>query len=248
MIIDAHVHISNEKTDKIPHADVDSVISYMDKAGVDQVIGFLYSPVTFEENIRFIDVIRPYKERIIPYAWLDPQEENVREKLSYCLDELGMKGLKIHPLLHRFDLGDLKLMDPIMSEANKRKLHVIIHCTSNETLVDTAKVEKIAQTYPDCVIQLAHIGAIYDGNKAIEVASRNKNVILDTGCASMNCIRRALLKVPGQVVMGCDWPSYTFHMEMQKIKDACILAGDESLFEDVCGNNIARILNREIAG
>ncbi len=246
MIIDAHVHIANEKTEKIPHIDIASTISYMDEAGVDQAISFLYSPVTFEENIRFIDVIRPYKERIIPYAWLDPKEERIKEKLSYCLDELGMKGLKIHPLIHHFDLGDLELMDPIMSEANRRKLHVIIHCTSNETLVDTEKVEKIAQMYPDCIIQLAHIGAIYDGNKAIEVALRNPNVYLDTGCASMNCIRRALLKVPGKVVMGCDRPSYTFHMEMQKIKDACRLAGNESPFEDVCGNNIRRVLNRGV--
>ena len=130
MIIDAHVHISNQKTEKIPQVDIDSTIRYMDEAGVDKAIGFLYDPVTFEENKKFIDVIRPYKERIIPYAWLNPLEEDVGKKLVYCLDELGMKGLKIHPLLHHFDLGDLEKMDELMMTADKRRLHVIVHCTS----------------------------------------------------------------------------------------------------------------------
>lgn len=245
MIIDAHVHIANKKTEKIPQVDIDSTIRYMDEAGVDKAIGFLYDPVTFEENIKFIDVIGPYKERIIPYAWLNPLEEDVGKKLVYCLDELGMKGLKIHPLLHHFDLGDLEKMDELMMTADKRRLHVIVHCTSNETLVDTQKVEQLARRYHNCIIQLAHTGAIYDGNKAIEVACRNENVYLDTGCASMNCIRRAILRVPEKVLMGCDWPSYTFKMEMMKIKDACELAGNKEAYEMVCGQNILKIIDRE---
>ena len=245
MIIDAHVHISNRKIEGIPHADVDSVVRYMDRAGVDKVIGFLYGAITLEDNIEFMKVIGPYKERITPYAWLDPGARDCKEQLCFCMDELGMKGLKIHPLLSNFDLGDLKLMDPLMSEANRRKLHVIIHCTSNETLVDTSKVEKIAQNYPDCIIQLAHTGAIYDGNKAIAVAQRNPNVYLDTGCASMNCVRRAIEKVPEKVLMGCDWPSYTFHAEMMKVRDACELAERADAYKMVCGENVFRILNRE---
>ena len=244
MIIDAHVHISNHKSDSLPHADVDSLIRCMNKDGVDQVIGFVYPPVSLKENEIFMKTIEPYKDRIIPYAWIDPGEKDCREQLICCLDELGMKGLKLHPLVNEFDLGDLKLMDPIMKEADNRKLHVIIHCTSNESLVDTDKVERIAKEYPNCIIQLAHTGAIYDGNKAIAVAKRNENVYLDTGIASMNCIRRAILQVPDKILMGCDWPSYTFRNEMIKIKDACIYAGREDVFEMICGGNVSRILNR----
>ena len=244
MIIDAHVHISNETSPKVPHSSFEKTIEYMDKAGVDKVIGFLYDPISLNENIRFMKNVEKYRHRIIPYAWLDPNDPDVSEQLQYCLDDLGMKGLKLHPLVSKFDLGDPELMDPIMTPANKRRLHVIIHCTSNETLVDTAKVEALAQKYPDCIIQLAHIGAIYDGNKAIAVAKKNDNVYLDTGCASMNCIRRAILEVPDKVLMGCDWPSYTFEMEMKKIEDACILAGREEVFAKVCGENAEKILNR----
>ncbi len=243
MIIDAHTHIANRKSESIPHADIESTIAFMNEAGVDRAIGFIYGPVTFQENIRFIDVIRPYKDRIIPYAWLDPCEEDVGKKLLYCLDELGMKGLKIHPLIHQFDLGDLNKMDELMSVADRRRLHVIVHCTSNETLVDTRKVELLTKRYRNCIIQLAHSGAIYDGNKAIEVAYRNENVYLDTGCASMNCIRRAVLRIPEKVLMGCDWPSYSFRMEMMKIADACALSGNRDAYEMVCSENAMRILS-----
>lgn len=241
MIIDSHVHIGLTNK-RAPHADVESCIKLMDQAGVDKVVAFLYDETTLENNIRFMEMVSRYENRIIPFAWLNPKDENADEELAYCIDTLGFKGLKIHPKVDKFDLGDLNMMDKIMKEANLRKLQVIIHCTSNEQFVDTEKVEKLAQKYPDCIIQLAHIGAIYDGNKAIDVALRNENVYLDTGIASMNCIRRAVLKVPEKLLMGCDYPSYTFANEMHKIKDACILAGNKDVYKDICGHNAERIM------
>lgn len=243
MILDAHVHLADQENG-IPHGDAGTCIRYMDEAGVDRVIAFPYGGTTLAENERWLRAMEPYRRRIIPYVWLNPLSEQAGEELAYAIDVLGFRGLKLHPLVDQFDAGDMEAMDRIMHEADVRGLHVIVHCTSNETLVDTDKVEALAKRYRNCIIQLAHTGAIYDGNKAIAVAQRNENVYLDTGIASMNCIRRAILQAPEKVLMGCDYPSYTFKNEMVKIRDACELAGRPDAFAMVCGGNAERILRR----
>ena len=244
MIIDSHVHIGSANG-KVKFANVEETIRQMDVAGVDKAICFLYPDADFD-NEQFFQVVKSYRDRIIPYVWLNPKDADVKEQLIHFIDDLSFKGLKLHPLVHEYDLADLRLLDPLMREADQRKMHIIIHCTSDNEYVNVDKVEMIAKTYSNCIIQLAHMGAIYDGNKAIEAASRNQNLYLDTGIASMNCIRRAILKVPNKILMGCDFPSYTFTSEMTKIREACILADAPDVFRKICGENAMHILTEKI--
>lgn len=242
MIIDGHTHL--RVGDDLPLAEfsrVEPTIEWMDRAGVDKICAL----VAFRED-RFtrekLRELKPFRERLLLFAWLDPRRPEAPQVLRYCLDELGFTGLKLHPLEQHYAIDAPGLLDPLMEVCSERRLHTIIHCTSGVPGCTPEKLELLAKRYPQATFQLAHTGAVYAGNPAIAVAARTPNLYLDTGIASTNCIRRAVLAVPEQVIMGCDWPSYSFEQEILKCRTACELAGRPEYLSALTGGNIARVL------
>lgn len=210
------------------------------KNQMDKVVIFPLEP-SYEGNIALMEVIKPYIEKFIPFAFINPTWENVEDKLIYLLDEVGFKGVKLHTIIHNYDLGDLALMDKVMKICNQRHLHVIIHCTSGEKTVDVDKVEALAKAYPHTTIQLAHLGAIFDSSKAIEAAKRTSNLYVDTGIASVGAIRRAIETIPDKIIMGTDFPFYVYDSEIKKIACACELANKENVLAKIIGGNLEKI-------
>ncbi len=238
MIIDGHVHISTDDTH--PKASITSLIKRMDETGTDKVIAF---PLSLDEhaNEELARMIAPYRNRIIPLAFINPHESNARAHLIKCLDDWDMKGLKLHPTYHQFHVDDLFLMDPLMSVCAERHLPVVIHCTSNDMHVHPYRIETLARAYPNALFQIAHMGAIWDGNEAIDVAGRNKNVYLDTGIASCSAVHRAMIQVKDKVIMGSDYP---FHMlETEQLKIRCATEGlqDTIALKGAMGDNAQRL-------
>lgn len=242
MIIDGHTHL--RIGDDLPLAEFSRIaptIDYMDRAGVDQIcalVAFRDDHFT-REKLRELD---PFRDRLLLFAWLDPRRNGAADTLEYCIDELGFTGLKLHPLEQHYDIEAPGLLDPLMEICARRRLHTIIHCTSGVPDCTPEKMERLANRYPTATFQLAHTGAIYGGNPSIAAAARTPNLYLDTGIASTNCIRRAVLAVPEKVIMGCDWPSYSFEQELLKCRTACELAGRPQCYDGLVGGNIARVL------
>lgn len=242
MIIDGHTHI--RVGDDLPLAEfsrIEPTIRYMDRFGIDKIcalVAFKDDCFTREKLLE----LAPFHDRLLLFAWLDPRRPDAAQKLTYCIDELGFTGLKLHPLEQHYDIETPGLLDPLMEVCAKRHLHTIIHCTSGVPDCTPEKLERLANRYPAATFQLAHTGAIYAGNPSIAAAARTPNLYLDTGIASTNCIRRAVLAVPEKVIMGCDWPSYSFEQELLKCRTACELVERPSCYDGLVGGNIARVL------
>lgn len=242
MIIDGHTHL--RVGDDLPLAEFSRIgptIDYMDRAGVDKICAL----VAFKEDKFTREKLRelePFRDRLLLFAWLDPHRAEAPKTLEYCMDELGFTGLKLHPLAQNYDIEEEGLLDPLMEVCAQRGLHTIFHCTSDFRGCTPEKLGRLANRYPTATFQLAHTGAIYAGNPSIAAAARTPNLYLDTGIASTNCIRRAVLAVPEKVIMGCDWPSYSFEQELLKCRTACELAERPQCYDGLVGGNIARVL------
>lgn len=243
MVIDAHVHIATEENEN-PRARVENIVKKMDENGIDKVVCFPFS-AGLEKQKKMAELIRPYDERFIPLAFIDPNAGDAREQLLYCLDELGFKGMKLHPWFGNFSLANIELLRPLFDILNERKLYTVIHCTSEDYRVHPVMFERLGREFPDVIIQMAHMGEVMAGEYAIDVAKRVPNVYLDTAITSFMAVVHVLEQCPDKVFMGCDFPFYQFEMEIQKQKLAAEDLGDIEGMKKIMGGNFARVFHLE---
>lgn len=243
MIIDAHVHIATEEGEN-PRARVENVIRKMDENGIDKAVCFPFS-AGLEKQKRMAEEIRPYRDRFIPLAFINPNDPDAREQLLYCLDQLGFRGMKLHPWFGNFSLANIELLRPLFDILNERRLYTVIHCTSEDYRVHPVMFERLGREFPQVIIQMAHMGEVMAGEYAIDVAKRVPNVYLDTAITSFMAVVHVLEQCPDKVFMGCDFPFYQFEMEIQKQRLAAEDRKDPEGMKKLMGGNFARVFRLE---
>lgn len=241
MIIDAHVHIATNDQEN-PRARVENVIKKMDENHIDKVVCFPFA-AGLEKQKKLTELIQPYPGRFIQLAFINPNDADAREQLLYCLDELGCKGMKLHPWFGNFSLANIELLRPLFEILDERKLYCVIHCTSEDYRVHPVMFERLGNTFPNVIIQMAHMGEVMAGEYAIDVAKRVPNVYLDTAITSFMAVVHVLEQCPDKVFMGCDFPFYQFEMEIQKQKMAAEDVQDEEGMKKIMGDNFARVFH-----
>ena len=243
MIIDAHVHIATNENEN-PRARVENVLKKMDENGIDKVVCFPFS-AGLEKQKKLTELIAPNKDRFIQLAFINPNDADAREQLLYCLDELGCKGVKLHPWFGNFSVANIELLRPLFEILDERKLYAVIHCTSEDYRVHPIMFERLGRTFPNVTIQMAHMGEVMAGEHAIDVAKRVPNVYLDTAITSFMAVVHVLEQCPDKVFMGCDFPFYQFEMEIQKQKMAAEDTGKLEEMKMIMGDNFARVFGLE---
>lgn len=241
MIIDAHVHIATNKNEN-PRARVENVLAKMDANGIDKVVCFPFAAGLEKQKI-LAELIASHKDRFVQLAFINPNDADAKEQLLYCLDELGCKGVKLHPWFGNFSVANIDLLRPLFEVLNERKLYAVIHCTSEDYRVHPIMFERLGNEFPDVIIQMAHMGEVMAGEHAIAVAKRVPNVYLDTAITSFMAVVHVLEQCPDKVFMGCDFPFYQFEMEIQKQKMAAEDTGKLEEMKMIMGDNFARVFN-----
>ena len=161
MVIDAHVHIATDEREN-PRARVENVIRNMDANGIDMAVCFPFS-AGLEKQKKLAELIRPYPGRFIQLAFINPCDSDARDQLLYCLDELGCKGMKLHPWFGNFSLANIELLRPLMEILDARGLYVVVHCTSEDYRVHPVMFERLGREFPHVTIQMAHMGEVMAG-------------------------------------------------------------------------------------
>ena len=199
MVIDAHVHIATSGQEN-PRARVENVIKNMDANGIDLAVCFPFS-AGLEKQKKLAELTAPYPGRFIRLAFINPNDADAKDQLLYCLDELGCRGMKLHPWFGNFSLADIGLLRPLMEILDKRHLYVVIHCTSEDYRVHPVMFERLGQEFPNVIIQMAHMGEVMAGEYAIAAAKRVPNVYLDTAITSFMAVVHVLEQCPDKVFM-----------------------------------------------
>lgn len=243
MIIDAHVHIATDEKEN-PRAGIGNVLKKMNENSIDKVVCFPFS-AGLEKQKKLAKLIAPNKDRFIQLAFINPNDSDAREQLLYCLDELGCKGVKLHPWFGNFSVANIDLLRPLFEILDERKLYAVIHCTSEDYRVHPIMFERLGNEFPNVIIQMAHMGEVMAGEHAIAVAKRVSNVYLDTAITSFMAIVHVLEQCPDKVFMGCDFPFYQFEMEIQKQKMAAEDIGKLEEMKMIMGDNFTRVFNLE---
>lgn len=209
----------------------------MDAAGVDMAVGCSLGQMV--DNSFIAETMGKYPKRIIGFGQVNPRATNAVETINECAQQLGLRGLKLHPTMHGYHFADHGLLDPIFEAADKNKLVVLVNAL-DDPFCAPLSIEEISKNFPKVPVLIAHMGTIWNVNEAILVAKRNPNIYLETSGSQLIDVKLAYRGVgAGQIVMGTDWPGSDFDLERAKIARAIPSASDRELVE---GGNLARLL------
>ena len=241
MRIDTHVHIS-VKDGENPMSKPENVIRAMDENEIDKIVCFTFG-TGLDDQKRLAEAIAPYRDRMIPLAYVGPRDKDCDEQLLYCLDELNFQGAKLHPYVSNFCVADVVMLKPIFDILEERRSYAVIHCASEDFRNHPSMFERLGNCFPNVLIQMAHMGEVMSTKYAVDVAKRVPNVYLDTAICSYAAVNRALNNCPDKVFMGCDYPFYKFEMEIHK---QLLVAKDTKRDQDIAnimGGNFERIFD-----
>jgi predicted TIM-barrel fold metal-dependent hydrolase len=216
---------------------VEMMLKDMDAAGVDMAVGCSLGQKIDNEYIA--QVARRYPNRIIGFAEVNPRSPDAVETLRRCVDDYGLRGLKLHPTMHGYHFVDHPLLDPIFAACNELQIPILVNAL-DDPFVTPLGIEEIARGFPNLPVLVAHMGTVWNLVEAILVAKRNNNIYLETSSTLLLDVQSAYRDVgPQKIVMGADWPATTFELERAKIRAAIKNDADRAMVE---GQNMRKIL------
>jgi predicted TIM-barrel fold metal-dependent hydrolase len=241
VIIDSHAHV-----DEVPALGwidpPDKLVALLDHAGIAKAVVMTYTeapsfnPSAIEDLAK---AVAAYPDRLIGYARVHPwYGAQAVALLRRAVTELGMRGLKLHPvgtLSHPADSSTLRLMEV----AAELGVPVLFHCGDEPMTTPLAIAAAARQT--EATVILGHMGGFFHVEEAIRVAEQHSNVLLETSAMPYpKKIREAVERVGSErVLFASDGPGCRPYLEVRKVLMADL---SPSALRHVFHDNIARLL------
>jgi predicted TIM-barrel fold metal-dependent hydrolase len=131
MVIDCNTFIGHWPFRKLEHNTAEKLVALMDKSGIDKAmvssINAIFYNDVMQGNMELAEEIKPYADRFLPVAVINPEYPGWQLDLDYCLDELGMKAIEIYPGYHNYQPNSPNLAK-LLEIAAERNVLVHIPC------------------------------------------------------------------------------------------------------------------------
>jgi len=235
-VIDAHCHAGSGQEMSAPwttRADIEVTLRHMEEAGIDRTVLFPINNTDFTApNREIAEICRKYPGKFIGFAKHDPRTEagRISGTLRREVEELGLKGLKLHRLPTR----------EVLDAVSELRIPILYHPER------VSNFHMIASDYPQIPFIMAHLGSFASQNfaehlSAIEVARRYPNVYLDTSSVVYFKYLEMAARELGasKLIFGSDGPEVDSRVELYKIRLLKLTPAAESL---VLGGNILKLL------
>jgi predicted TIM-barrel fold metal-dependent hydrolase len=110
VIIDINTYVGHWPFRQLRHNTAEALVRRMDERQIDRAIvasihGIFYKNA-HSANDELAVATRPFRDRLIPYATLNPTYPGWEEDLRRCAEDLGLTGLRLYPQYHGYALTD----------------------------------------------------------------------------------------------------------------------------------------------
>ena len=110
MIIDVNTYIGHWAFRQVPQHTAEALVRRLDVHGINRAVvasthGILYKNV-HPANEELSAQTGPYRDRLIPFATLNPTFPGWREDLRRCAQDLDLRGIRLYPQYHGYNLTD----------------------------------------------------------------------------------------------------------------------------------------------
>lgn len=160
----------------------------MDIAGIDKAVVLPIDATTTRNasvftNDQIVEVCQ-MSDRLIGFASVDPHRESAPQSLTYAIEKLGLRGLKLAPAMQEFYPDD-RMAYPVYARAQELKIPILFHAGmswepgSRLKYGHPLRFEDVAADFPTLKIVLAHLAWPWVVD-AVALALKYPNVYLDT--------------------------------------------------------------------
>ena len=191
---------------------------FPDKKYLSVIFGYPTPAVNWQQDTEFVAEAARHHPELFPLILAGKNLQIPREKLAEEIRKHNFYGYKVFLDWLGNDYGDVRIEDMLsdneMSLANELKLVVLLHVPRSERLADPEiqqGVTKLAKTYPDAQIVLAHCGRCYlpaEMKKAIKSIKDLPNVSMDASMVmDTTTIQIAMNTIgPERLLFATDFP------------------------------------------
>ena len=255
--------------------EAEGLLAEMDEAGINKSVMFptdfgvaLGDPeISIEEvNKKYSQLAQKHPGRLIAFAGLDPRRKNSLDLFRKCVEEWGMKGLKLHPCAGFYP--NQREVYPLLEKACEWSIPALFH--SGAMMVPLRSkysqpiyFDDLAVDFPDLPIIVAHGGGIFGYTQMISIMNIKLNIMADISAWQVIATKnypffcKALRDLmdfvePERIFFGSDSPSFRSLMSnkewVQLIKALPQKAADGITFKEeeismLLGDNAQKLLN-----
>lgn len=109
MIIDVNAYLGHFAFRRLRHNTADSLVALMDAKKIDQAVVSSAAAITYRNaqagNEEVMEQVKGQRDRLIPFAVINPFYAGWQDDLKICGEEFGMKGLRLYPKWHNYSLS-----------------------------------------------------------------------------------------------------------------------------------------------
>jgi predicted TIM-barrel fold metal-dependent hydrolase len=247
--VDAHCHIGHDIDGR--QQTPETLLGIMDRCGIAQAIIFPLNEMEqascFKSaNTHIAEIMKNYSERFIGFCRLNPHDSCTISELKRCVNDLGLRGIKLHPRSQSIDI-DAPYMAPIYETAGDYNLPILVH--THRALKGTAPLKffNIARTFSNVNFIVAHtysgtylFESSYPFGKLLELARQQKNIFFETSFLTPAYLEALIKEVRAdQIVFGSDSPYGDPCWEKLTIKTLNIPVSDKL---KICKTNILKLI------
>ena len=129
MLIDTNAYLGHWPFRQLRHNTAPKLLKLMDKKGIDQAWASSISGVWYKNpqtaNEELARETRRHRDRLVPFAVINPKYVDWEHDLQTCADAHGFRGLRLYPHYHDYSLADA-CCDELVTAAAERGLVVSI--------------------------------------------------------------------------------------------------------------------------
>lgn len=207
-IIDFHTHLCPQLLSEMERAEVEKAVVMLTPEKLYSEKGEIVytNPTELKEKNEELCEMAKSSNKLIPFAWLNNKVQNA-ENLLEELVQNGFKGLKLHPVLDNYNLGEAY---ELIEKASELGIPVMVH-SGWHPLGKVEHVSVLAKLFPKTKFIIAHMKEEFGVNPRfshIREAEKHENIYLE--CSYVPHPRRLedAVKILGseRILFGSDFP------------------------------------------
>ncbi len=186
MIFDYCCSVGEFPFRRVPDSNPEGLLRLMDEVNVDMALvssleGFLYRNVQAANEL-LTERISLFRDRLAGAAIINPAYAQAKEDTIICLQEMGMKALRLYPGFHGYDLRDA-CVEQILKTAETFRIPVSIVMRAE----DERQRHWLIQTTPPSTEAMAYIISLFPGiSFVLERASAAETLALSAAIPDAN--------------------------------------------------------------
>lgn len=245
--IDAHVHVG-ESIQGFGQ-DVPAVLAEMDRLGLERALLVPVRPPNYqyeEENDRVAASCREHADRFWGLGRVDARLSTGAAEARRCLDELGLRGIYLHPFEDAVRVSDPRL-EPVLEVCAERGAALVV-ASGYPWVSEATQVADLAGRFPSVPLVMTNGGQINisglgQRNAWLALAEHPSVHIATSGVYRQDFIEEVIAGIgPERVVFASQSPLFDQDYELHRILWAHV---DEGVKEIVLEGNARRLFGWE---